>query len=175
MKNVILSVAMVTLLLGCSGTKGFETDELAKICAEGNGKLVSSTLVKAEDGSITGEIKVDNEGTILNYKCTGDTVGGWGVEIINDEPTPDAASEGSDAGEPAAAEANTPKEISDQLLEAYPGYKMISYEALESEVMDGTRFNAKITVRNPNGKDESYVCDGAVTDGVINNYTCEQP
>lgn len=181
MNKVIFVLAPLTFFTACSQSTGFEVDELANICAEGNGKLVSSTLVKAADGTIDGKIKVDNSGTVLDFKCSSDKDGGWSVELINDAPVSDAAAVSEPEADTAAASgpavedpaAPAPKGPVEQVMARYKadGFTYVSSEVVS---LDENKFSILLTAKSPRGSTFTYACDGDLVDGIVKNEFCEQ-
>jgi hypothetical protein len=179
MNKAIFVLASLTFFTACSQSSGFEVDELAQMCAEGNGKLVSSALVKAADGSIDGKIKVDNSGTVLDFKCSSDKDGGWGVELINDATDSDAAAESEPEADTAAAPAvedpaaPAPKGPVEQVMARYKadGFTYVSSEVVS---LDDKKFSILLTAKSPRGSTFTYACDGDLVDGIIKNEYCEQ-
>lgn len=166
MKQVILNVAMIALLLGCSATEGSEakgsvTDEFAKTCVEDEGELLSHTLVKAADGSISGKVKIKSDQEIATYECTYDE-GNWGSLLVSL-----VDKSGKELMSSTSVENFSPV---DQIMKDYPGYELV-HGGLEGQ---DDKMSGNITILSPEGEEKSLTCEVQLAaDGAIDNYTCK--
>lgn len=177
MKKVILCGAMIALLLGFAGTegseaKGSEADELARTCADGVGELQAHTLEKAADGSISGEIEVKDDQSVSIYECS-NKGGGWERGFVRSMDVEGGITESSGLNfdESIDAAENMTIDPADQIMADFPGFELVSFE-LESP--ENKSFSIDITMRSPEGEDLSLICSGEMTDGVIDEYICEE-